>query len=146
MRDRVLELLERVHSFWTAYLTSTSSCLASVLFLQQKINISDPDSSSIWTQFELLRFLSNFWSLYTEFSPRTFTFVVDIYILMVMKRKLNGICMRLSHVFRVLMIIMGTRSEKAIVKFFSVILFWHLSRNTTIPNEAGWTGLLVVKR
>jgi len=44
-----------------------------------------------------------------------------------------------------LMIILGTKSGKAFLKLFSVILFWHLSRSTLCPNEAGWIGLLVVK-
>jgi len=48
--------------------------------------------------------------------------MVNIYILRVMKRKLNGICMRSSHVFEVLMIIMGMRSGKTILKLFSYIV------------------------
>ena len=40
---------------------------------------------------------------------------------MVMKKKLNGICMWPSRVFEVLMIVIDMRSRKIILKDFSVI-------------------------
>jgi len=42
--------------------------------------------------------------------------VIDVYVLTMMTRKVNGIYMRLSRIFRVLMIVMRMRNEKIILK------------------------------
>ena len=73
--------------------------------------------------------------------------MIDLYVLMVMTRKMNGICMRLSHNFGVLMIVMGMRSVKIILNFFQLFLPNIICAEVLLcPNEAGWTDLLVVKR
>jgi len=45
----------------------------------------------------------------------------DIYILMVMRKRLKGTCMQLSRIFRVLMIRMGMRSGEIILRISSSI-------------------------
>jgi len=106
----------------------------SVLSLQKKISVSGHMFSPIWVQFEPLRFLGYLWFLCAEFYLRGFSFVVNVYILMVMKRKLKGTCMQLSRIFGLLMTMMGMKSEKIILKISSVISPWHVSRSANIPN------------
>ena len=81
--------------------------------------------------------LGYFLNLCTEFSSWIFYFMVDTYILMVMKRKLNEICMRLSHIFGVLMIIMGMKNEKIILKNYSDIFPRYLNRSAAML-KWGW--------
>ena len=76
----------------------------------------------------------------------SFYFCGKSYILIVMKKKWNEICMQLPYIFENLMIILGMKSEKAILKLSSVILFYNWAEVLLCPNEAGWTDLLVVER
>jgi len=50
--------------------------------------------------------------------------------------------MRLPRIFRVLVIILGMRSEKMILKNSLVVLFWYLSRSTTMP-KWNWLDMLI---
>ena len=63
-----------------------------------------------------------------------------------MTRRLNGICIRLSRIFGVLMIIMGMRSGKIILKLFWTICsdFW--TEVPLCPNKADWKSLLLGER
>ena len=125
---------------------STSLCLVPVLFVQQKSSRSGLMSSPVWVQFELLRFLGNFWALCIEFLSYFFMgfyfYGWYTHTLMVMKRKLNGIYTWLSCFFGVLMIVMNMRNEKIILKNCSVISPWHLNRNVFMP-KWGWLEELI---
>ena len=54
-------------------------------------------------------------------------------ILMLMIKKLNEICMRLSRTFEVLVIIMSMKIVKIILKISSVISPGRLSRSAAMP-------------
>jgi len=90
--------------------------------------------SSRWNSWVISELMH--WILFMEF------YFCCQYILMVMTRKLNGICRRLSRIFGVLMIIMSIRSEKIILKISLVISPWHLYRSAAMP-KWGWLGKLI---